>query len=125
MKSTTVLIERTTSKQAAIKYVWMALITVALMFGTMSFAQAAHAANKDAAPTPAKLSLITKDADEGFALAVKLSQKGVATTQTDVATRKRLRPEYAEDPDSLIHVSHVIAVHFQTIAAANNYWRDY
>ncbi|WP_372614074.1 hexameric tyrosine-coordinated heme protein [Halomonas sp.] len=69
-------------------------------------------------------SLITETPQEGFALAVTLSQKGVATTQTDAETRKALRPEYAEDPDSLIAVSHVIATHFQTVAAANDYWRE-
>jgi hypothetical protein len=36
---------------------------------------------------------------------------------------KKLRPAYAHDPDSLIAASQVIAIHFQTIAAANNYWR--
>lgn len=70
------------------------------------------------------LSLITETPEEGFALAVKLSQKAVATTQTDAEVRKTLRPAYANDPNSLIAVSHVVAVHFQTVAAANNYWRD-
>jgi len=69
-------------------------------------------------------SLITETPQQGFALAVTLSQKGVATTQTDAEIRKALRPEYAEDPDSLIAVSHVIATHFQTVAAANGYWRE-
>src|SRR5690625_5223562 len=69
-------------------------------------------------PASESLTLITETPDEGFALAVKLSQKGVATTQTDPEVRKKLRPAYANDPDSLIAVSHVIATHFQTIAAA-------
>ena len=34
------------------------------------------------------------------------------------------RAEYAEDPDSLIAASQVIAIHFQTIAQANDYWRE-
>ncbi|KAA0912011.1 peroxidase [Pusillimonas sp. ANT_WB101] len=67
--------------------------------------------------------LITETPEAGFALAVKLSQKGVATTQTDPAVRKALRPSYAHDANSLIAVSHVVATHFQTIAAANEYWR--
>lgn len=67
--------------------------------------------------------LVTETPEVGFALAVKLSQKAVATTQTDPAIRKALRPAYAHDPNSLIAVSHVVATHFQTIAAANNYWR--
>ncbi|RTR06315.1 hexameric tyrosine-coordinated heme protein [Halomonas nitroreducens] len=69
-------------------------------------------------------SLITATPREGFALAVTLSQKGVATTQLDVEFRRAQRPEYAEDADSLVTVSHVIATHFQTIVAANDYWRE-
>ncbi|HLQ85075.1 MAG TPA: hexameric tyrosine-coordinated heme protein, partial [Salinisphaeraceae bacterium] len=37
------------------------------------------------------LSLITNTPEEGFALAVKLSQKGVATVQPDAEVRKGLR----------------------------------
>lgn len=69
-------------------------------------------------------SLMVDTPQEGFVLAVKLSQKGVATTQPDADVRKAQRPEYAEDPDSLIAISHVIATHFQTVAAANDYWRE-
>lgn len=69
-------------------------------------------------------SLITETPQEGFALAVKLSQKGVGTTQPDTSVRKALRGAYAHDPDSLIAVSQVIATHFQTVAAANDYWRE-
>ncbi|PWG60946.1 hexameric tyrosine-coordinated heme protein [Sediminicurvatus halobius] len=70
------------------------------------------------------LSLITETPAEGFELAVTLSQRGVATTQTDPEVRKSLRGAYAQDADSLINVSQVIAIHFQTIAAANDYWRE-
>jgi len=48
----------------------------------------------------------------------------VATTQTDANVRKGLRNTYAYDPDSLMQVSGVIAANFQTIAAANGYWRE-
>lgn len=34
-----------------------------------------------------------------------------------------LRPEYAESTEDPIAASHVVAVNFQTIAAANDYWR--
>jgi hypothetical protein len=47
----------------------------------------------------------------------------VATTQTDPEVRKLLRGAYAQDADSLINVSQVIAIHYQTVAAANDYWR--
>jgi len=38
-------------------------------------------------------------------------------------TLKAGRAQYAHDPDGLIAASHVVAVEFATIAAANNYWR--
>lgn len=68
-------------------------------------------------------SLITKTPQEGFDLAVKLARVGVKVTQPSDEVRKALRTSYATDPDALIASSHVIAVHFQTIAAANGYWR--
>lgn len=68
-------------------------------------------------------SLVTDTPQAGFALAVKLARMGVKTTQPDVAVLKRERGEYAGDAEDLIAASHVIAVHFQTIAAANGYWR--
>ena len=33
------------------------------------------------------------------------------------------RPVYSTSPDSLIAASQVVAIEFQTIAAANHYWR--
>ncbi|MUV38217.1 hypothetical protein JNUCC1_02053 [Lentibacillus sp. JNUCC-1] len=69
-------------------------------------------------------SLKTKTPQEGFELAITLSQQGIKYTQPSEAIRKKLRPKYAKDPDSLIAASHVIAVNYQTVAAANNYWRE-
>jgi hypothetical protein len=71
-----------------------------------------------------KLSLITATPDEGFALAIQLARKGVTSTQSDREILFELREKYATDPDALIASSQVIAIHFQTIAAANNYWRN-
>ena len=68
--------------------------------------------------------LITATPQQGFELAVLLSRKGVKTTQPDVEVLKKLRPVYANNADSLTAASHVIAVNFQIIAAANNYWRE-
>ncbi|ARK20289.1 peroxidase [Sporosarcina sp. P26b] len=68
-------------------------------------------------------SLQTDTPQEGFELAITLARKGVAYTQTSPEVREKLRPEYAENADSLTKASHVIAVHFQTISAANNYWK--
>ena len=44
-------------------------------------------------------------------------------TQPDMATLQKLRPKYSRDADALIASSQVIAIHYSTIAAANNYWR--
>lgn len=68
-------------------------------------------------------SLITSTPMEGRELAIKLARKSIAAIQTDAELRKRLRPEYAEDTAQLIASAQVIATEFQTIAAANNYWR--
>ncbi len=68
-------------------------------------------------------SLITKTPQEGFELAIKLSRMGVKYTQPSAEVRDKLRPAYAENADSLTMASHVVAVNFQTVAAANGYWR--
>lgn len=67
--------------------------------------------------------LKTNTPQEGFELAIKLSQMGVVYTQPSEAIRQKLRPKYSTNPNSLIFVSQVIAVNFQTVAAANNYWQ--
>ena len=69
-------------------------------------------------------SLVTDTPAEGFALALRLARRGVTSTQPDREVLMREREKYAEDGEDLIAASHVVAVHFQTIAAANNYWRD-
>lgn len=68
--------------------------------------------------------LKTATPEEGYDLAVKLARIAVKLTQPDAGVRDRLRPEYAEDSNALIAVSQVIATHFATVAAANDYWRD-
>jgi nucleoside diphosphate kinase len=68
-------------------------------------------------------SLITSTPQEGFELAITLSRKGVGYTQPDAAVRDALRPDYANSADSLTAASQVVAINFQTVAAANNYWR--
>lgn len=75
------------------------------------------------AETP-ELSLITETPEEGFARAIELARKAVTETQPNKDVLHALRPGYAHDPNSLIAASHVVAVHFQTVAAANDYWRD-
>ncbi len=68
-------------------------------------------------------SLITDTPEDGYQLAIKLSRLAVKFTQQDAEVRDRLRPLYAENADSLTLVSQVVATNFQTVAAANNYWR--
>ena len=68
-------------------------------------------------------SLITETPEEGYNLAVTLARKAVGMIQPDPEVKKRLRPIYSENADSLTLASQVVAINFQTVAAANNYWR--
>ena len=68
-------------------------------------------------------SLITPTPQEGFELAIKLSRMGVKSTQPDMEVLKRLRKDYANDASGLTAASQVIAINFQTISSANNYWK--
>ena len=67
--------------------------------------------------------LITDTPQAGFELAIKLARMGVKYTQPSAEARDRLRPAYADDANALIASSQVVAINFQTIAAANDYWR--
>lgn len=68
-------------------------------------------------------SLITATPQAGYELAVKLSRVAVKLTQPDAKIREELREVYERDANSLIASSQVVAINFQTIAAANNYWK--
>ena len=68
-------------------------------------------------------SLITETPMEGRKLAITLARKSIAAIQTEPEIRKKLRKDYAQDTAQLIASAQVIATEFQTIAAANNYWR--
>ena len=67
--------------------------------------------------------LITETPEQGRALAFLLARHSVHNIQPDLDILKGDRPNYSTDPDSLIAASQVVAIEFQTIAAANNYWR--
>ncbi len=67
--------------------------------------------------------LITETPQEGFELAITLSRRGVKYTQPDPEVLHKLRPVYSNDADALTAASQVVAINFQTVAAANNYWR--
>ena len=68
-------------------------------------------------------SLLTDSPQAGFDLAVKMSRVGVKVTQPSDDIRKVLRAAYDHDTAQLIATSQVIAINFQTVAAANDYWR--
>lgn len=68
-------------------------------------------------------SLQTDTPQEGYELAILLARKGVGYVQDSAEIREKLRTEYEKNPDSLTAASQVIAIHFQTVAAANNYWK--
>ena len=53
----------------------------------------------------------------------KIWNPSIAAIQTDAETREKLRSDYANDTAQLIASANVIAIEFQTIAAANNYWK--
>ncbi len=65
------------------------------------------------APTP----------EAGYQLAVRLARLAVKLTQPDADVRAALRPTYDRDAGQLIAIAQVVATHFQTVAAANGYWR--
>jgi hypothetical protein len=98
------------------------VILFLLCLAVFSFAGAEPGMTKQG-ENEASFSLIVATPEEGFQLAIALARKGVTETQPDKEVLMKLRPAYAHDPDSLIAASQVVAIHFQTIAAANNYWR--
>lgn len=68
-------------------------------------------------------SLETKTPQEGYELAILLARKAVSYTQPSADLREKIRPKYEENADSLTLIAEVVAVHFQTVASANNYWK--
>lgn len=67
--------------------------------------------------------LITPTPQEGFELAIMLSRRGVKYTQPDTDVLHSLRGDYAGSAEGLTAASQVVATNFQTVAAANDYWR--
>ena len=67
--------------------------------------------------------LLTDTPEEGRMLAITMARHMIHNIQPDLDVLKAGRPNYAANPDSLIAASQVVAIEFQTIAAANNYWR--
>lgn len=67
--------------------------------------------------------LITDTPEKGRELAMLMARHTIHNIQPDLEVLKEGRKDYAFDPDSLTAASQVVAIEFQTIAAANNYWR--
>jgi hexameric tyrosine-coordinated heme protein (HTHP) len=69
--------------------------------------------------------LNTNTPQEGFELAVKLSRLVVMVAQSRDDESQRTGPVQPDDAWQLIGAAHVIALNFQTIAAANDWWRHH
>jgi Hexameric tyrosine-coordinated heme protein (HTHP) len=67
--------------------------------------------------------LITATPEEGRALALTLARHTIHNIQPDLDALKAGRLQYASTAEGLIAAGQVVAIEFQTIAAANNYWR--
>ena len=68
-------------------------------------------------------SLITDTPQEGRELAILMARKTIGAIRSDPEIKKELREEYARDSAQLIASAEVVALEFQTVAAANNYWK--
>ena len=68
-------------------------------------------------------SLITKTPQEGRELAILMARKTIGAIQSDPEIKKELREKYARNAGQLIASAEVVAIEFQTVAAANNYWK--
>lgn len=68
-------------------------------------------------------SLVVSTPQEGFELAIKLARMGVKYTQPDMGKLKKGREQYDDNAQFLIAASQVIAIHYQTVAKANKYWK--
>ena len=67
--------------------------------------------------------LITETPEQRRALAFDIARHTIHNMQPDLDVLMGGRPNYSTTPESLIAASHVVALEFQTIAAANDYWR--
>jgi hypothetical protein len=68
-------------------------------------------------------SLITETPEQGRALALDIARHTIHNIQPDLDVLQGGRPNYSTTPESLIAAAQVVALEFQTIAAANDYWR--
>lgn len=73
---------------------------------------------------PWKKSLLTKTPEAGYRLAIELAQESISQIQPNEKIREKLRPKYSRNASDLIAAANVVALHFQTVAQANDYWRS-
>lgn len=67
--------------------------------------------------------LKTDTPQSGLELAVKLSDLGCMVSQRSEGHRPMPRATHKYTQSQLIAAAHVIALNFQTVAAANHWWR--
>lgn len=93
---------------------------------SVSALPAAHAQDAMAAPAADDYvpSLITDTPLEGRQLAITLVRKTIGSIQKDGDAKMRVREKYEEDPMMLMRAAELVALEFQVIAEANDYWRD-
>jgi hypothetical protein len=72
---------------------------------------------------PWLMTLQTENPQTGWDLAMKLARMSIKVTQPSAEVRTQLRTAYDHDSAQLIATSQVVATNFQTVAAANNWWR--
>jgi hypothetical protein len=68
--------------------------------------------------------LHTDTPQDGFELAVKISHLGMMVSQTSADDGCGAHPIERNSSTQFIQIAHVIALNFQTIAAANDWWRQ-
>lgn len=91
-----------------------------------AFALPVHAQDTVAAPAADDYvpSLITETPLQGRQLAITLVRKTIGSIQKDGDAKRRVREQYEEDPMMLMRAAELVALEFQVIAEANDYWRD-
>ncbi|HHX35163.1 MAG TPA: hypothetical protein GX719_07835 [Gammaproteobacteria bacterium] len=95
------------------------LLLSVLSVGPVQFAQAAEEkVIEDYMP-----SLLTKTPLEGRTLAIKIVRKTIGAIQQDSGIKQAVREKYQDDPQLLMYAAELVAIEFETIAVANNYWR--
>jgi hypothetical protein len=67
--------------------------------------------------------LLTDTPEQGRKLAMTIARHTIHNIQPDLGVLKNGRTKHSTNPDSLPAAAQVVAIEFQTIAAANNYWK--